>query len=98
MYYHFPDCYAKQGMDYLNRNPYVPYISGRKSSLAPDDRRKRFLLVRRFNALVQRRNKDNGFPDKELTSAIITNQMIDLAMEMIPLGGVPQSWMAKIGG
>ncbi len=96
LYYHFPDCYSKQGMDYLNRNPYVPKI-GRKNKPASEDRRKRFLLIRRFNELHQRKSRivDN-YPDSLLVEVELTKRMVDVMLEVAILGGVPKSWSEKL--
>ena len=99
IYFHFPNCYSAQGMDYLNHNPYVPHSRGRRAKLAPDDGRKRFLLVRKFNELVQRRRGNKlKYPDNAMMDAVLAIRMLDVAKEMIPLGGVPKNWLEKIGG
>ena len=96
-YYHFPECYAKQGLDYLNRNPYVPHARGRKTKLPEADRRKRFLLVRKFNELVQRRNNIKlPYPDSLAMEAQLTKRMVDTMLEITTVGGVPKSWVKKV--
>ena len=96
LYYH-PQCWVDQGLDYLNRNPYVPHVRGRKATLSKEDRRKRFLLVRRFNALVQRKGKIKApYPDHLLIEERITKQMLDIIMDVTNLGGVPKSWVEKL--
>lgn len=98
--YH-PQCWVEQGLDYLSRNPYVPPIKGkrgRKSLLCEEDRRKRFLLVRRFHALEQRRkNIKATFPDNLLIEERLTKQMVDIMLDVALLGGIPKSWAERIG-
>jgi len=95
--YHFPDCYVKQGMDYLARNPYAPRVRVRKVVLSPEDARKRFLLVRKFNELVQRRGKlVDGYPESLLSEANLTRKMVEVMLEVATLGGVPKSWSQKL--
>ena len=98
-FYH-PECWIKQGLDYLSRNPFVSKQkgrSGRKTTMCEEDRRKRFLLVRRFHALYQRRNNiDMNYPDNLITEANLTQQMVDLIVEATTLGGVPKGWVEKL--
>ena len=95
--YHFPDCYVAQGKDYLDRNPYVVKVRARRNLLSPEDKRKRFLLIRRFNELVQRRNKIAvGYPDNLAVEIQLTERMVEVMMEVAVLGGVPKSWAGKI--
>ena len=98
--YH-PQCWVDQGLDYLSRNPYVPPIKGkrgRKSLLCLEDRRKRFLLVRRFHALEQRKkNIKAPYPDNLLVEERLTKQMVDIMLDVALLGGIPKSWAELIG-
>jgi len=94
-----PECWLKQGYDYLERNPYTPYIhSGRqvvKARRTEEERRQRYLITRRFHSLVQRRsNLSNG--SKPLISLRLECQMADLILEMQKLGGVPKKWVEKL--
>ena len=96
LYYH-PQCWVEQGLDYLNRNPFVPHVRGRKATLSEEDRRKRFLLVRRFHALGQRKNNIKAeFPDHLLREERLTKQMPDIILDVTNLGGVPKSWVEKL--
>ena len=97
-YYYHPQCWVEQGLDYLNRNPYVSYIRGRKCTLSKEDGRKRFLLVRRFNRLVQRKATiTQDYPESSLIEANLTKQMLDIMLDVAVLGGVPKNWLEKIG-
>ena len=90
-----PECWVKQGMDYLNKNPYVPI--NKRITLSKEDARKRFLLIRRFNALVQRKNKiKSDYPDNMLVEIRLTNQMVEIMLDVAILGGVPKTWAEKI--
>jgi len=95
-YFH-PQCWVDQGLDYLNRNPFVPHKRGRKITLSDEDRRKRFLLVRRFHALEQRKKKIKaGYPDNVLIEARLDRQMVEIMLDMAILGGIPKSWVEKL--
>ena len=94
--YH-PQCWIDQGLDYLRRNPYVPQHREKKPTLSEEDGRKRFLLIRKFNWLVQvKRNCNHNFPDSVLTNINLTQQMIDIMLEVAVIGGVPKGWAEKL--
>lgn len=96
-YSYHPQCYIDQGMDYLNRNPYVSSYKGRRPVLSEEDRRKRFLLIRKFHALDQRRrNCNHSFPDSILTDIRLTEQMVEIMLELATVGGVPEAWAEKL--
>jgi hypothetical protein len=90
-------CWMDKGNDYLDRNPYVPHRStGRKRlELTPEARQTRYLVTRRYNALLQRLRKldDGAEPIKALR---IENLMAELVLEMVPVGGVPKTWIARL--
>ena len=95
--YH-PDCWVGQGLDYLKRNPYVPVRVRDKLKLSVEDKRKRFLLVRRFHALEQRKSKVKAdYPDKLLVEVRLTKQMADIMLDVARIGGIPKSWAEKLG-
>ena len=94
--YH-PQCWIDQGLDYLERNPFVLRHRDRKSPLCEEDRRKRYLLVRRFHKAEQtRKNCNHNYPDDILTEIRLTQQMIDIMLEVVALGGVPKSWAERL--
>jgi hypothetical protein len=96
LYYH-PQCWVDQGLDYLERNPFVPHRRGRVRTLSNEDARKRFLLVRRFHALEQRkRNIKAPYPDNLLVEERLTKQMVDVMLDVANLGGAPKSWSEKL--
>lgn len=94
-YSYHPQCWIEQGLDYLNRNPYVPQHREKKPALCEEDRRKRFLLVRRFHKAEQMRQGGN-YPDNVLAEARLTQQMIDIMLEVATIGGVPKSWAERL--
>ena len=95
-YYH-PDCWVKQGLDYLDRNPYSAPGRGRKAKLSPTDTRQRYLLVRRFHALEQRRRHlTTTYPDRLLIEQHIEEQILGIVMDMSKVGGVPPTWLTKL--
>jgi len=92
-----PACWVKQGLDYLEKNPFVPHVRGRVRALSKEDSRKRYLLVRRFNEMYQRKNNIKApYPDNLPIEARLIKQMVDIMMEVAGLGGVPKSWAEKI--
>ncbi len=96
-FYYHPQCWLDQGLNYLRMNPYATKYMGRRTVLNPEDRRKRFLLVRRFNAIVQKRaNCNHSFPDHILTDIDLTQRMVDIMLEVATIGGVPKGWAEKL--
>ena len=96
-YYHFPACYSAQGLDYLSRNPYVAKHKGNVSKLSPEDRKKRYLLVRRFNELVQRKREIKlPYPNSVPLEMRLNDRMVEVMMEMASLGGIPKRWVEKL--
>lgn len=101
-YYH-PQHWLDQGLDYLAKNPYTesqPTTRGRKPlALTPEQARQRFLLVRRYHALEQRKHKiKSPYPDNVLIESRLNKQMVDIMLEMVPLGGIPKNWVEKLVG
>jgi len=93
--YH-PQCWVDQGLDYLNRNPYIPQHREKKPTLCEEDRRKRFLLVRKFHKAEQMRKNSGSYPDNLLAEVRLTEQMIGIMLEVAVLGGVPKSWAERL--
>lgn len=95
--YYQPQCWVEQGLDYLNKNPFVPHKRGRVRVLSDKDARKRYLLVRKFHALEQRRkNIKVPYPDNLLAETKLTKQMADIMLDVANLGGVPKSWAERL--
>lgn len=95
-YFH-PKCWIEQGLDYLKRNPYTPYKRGRKAEISDDQRRQRYLLLRRKAALEQRKRKlKSDFPDRVLVEARIDAQISQIMVEIAKVGGVPKSWIRDL--
>lgn len=91
-YFH-PQCWVDNGMAYLNANPYTPGIRGRRGlNLAPEDARKRHLLIRRYNTLKQR--KRLGGPGNLKLINWLSPRMDRIMEEMKNVGGIPKSWLA----
>jgi len=92
-YYH-PQCWIGQGMDYLNRNPYVPYKRSRALPLTPEQTKQRGILLRRKCSLDQRRrNLRTNLPNHDLMEAKIARQVAELMLEIAPIGGIPKRWL-----
>lgn len=91
-FYH-PDCWIKQGLDYLKLNPFVSKRQGALVQLSEEDKRTRFLLIRKFHALQQRKRIIKAeFPNKLLVESRIDKRVAEIVLEMLKVGGVPKSW------
>lgn len=89
-YYH-PQCWIDQGLDYLNRNPYVPYIRKRPSNnLTSGQKELRYKLLRRKASIDQRKR---NLVDSPLEAARLDEQISKLMVEIIPIGGIPKRWL-----
>ena len=97
-YYH-PECWLEQGLDYLRKNPYVPHtrwdLTTKKDSPLTDEQRKyRYILLRRKAALDQRlRNLKPDNPDRTLYEARIGASIANIMVEILEYGGVPKKWL-----
>lgn len=93
-YYH-PDCWVAQGLDYLKRNPYVPYVRKKKLELSPEQSKQRYSILRRKAAIDQRkRNLNVDLPDRELENAKLNTKIAELMLEIAPIGGIPKKWLS----
>ena len=91
-YFH-PQCWVEQGLDYLKRNPYVPYVR-KRSKLEPEQRKMRSILLRRKCSIEQRRRKIKpDDTDKVLKEIRLDRQVTDLMMEIAQVGGIPKTWL-----
>ena len=98
-FYMHPECYMVEGFDYLLMNPYSSGVSrrGPKSVLTPEQRRQRRLILMRRASLVQRKKKlKTVYPDRLLLEAKLDEQLVDLMVEIAPVGGVPVSWLQQL--
>lgn len=92
--YH-PECWLKQGYDYLDRNPYVPTAGRPKLKLTEEQGRERYLIIRRYHALVQRFNQLGA--EAELIKTLeLECRMSDLMLEIQKVGGVPKKWLERL--
>jgi len=93
--YH-PECWLKQGYDYLDMNPYVAPVRSRpRLELNDKDKQQRYLLTRRYHSCIQRLNRlDNG--SEPLRVLELECQMADLMLEMRKVGGVPKKWLERL--
>ena|SRR3972149_6901442 len=92
-----PQCWVEQGLDYLRKNPFVPVQKGRRrSSLTNEERRERFLITRRYHALVQRKGQLSDNIEHILVGFRLEEQMSELMLEMQRLGGVPKKWLERL--
>jgi len=89
-YYH-PACWIAQGLDYLDRNPYVPYIRKQKLELTPEQSKERYSILKRKAAIDQRKRKLNGSSAAAL--ALLDRKIAELMLEIAPIGGIPKKWL-----
>jgi hypothetical protein len=95
MYWH-PECYLKQGMDYLESIPYEPTTRspgpGRPAiDLSHTDRLKRRALIVKFSRLRDRREEVAELGLLWMLDKLDKTAWVIMA-EMKTLGGVPTSW------
>lgn len=95
-YYH-PQCWLDQGMDYLKRNPFVSTHKGAKRlDLTPEQKLERNKILRRKGAIEYRRSQiDHSLPNHKAIEAKMNIQIVDLMIEIAPLGGVPKKWLER---
>ena len=91
-YYH-PDCWVAQGLDYLKKNPYVPYIRKAKMDLTPEQSKQRYILLRRKSAIDQR---IRGLVDKPVMEARLNIMITEIMLEIAPIGGIPKKWLVPV--
>lgn len=100
-YYHVNNegqhCWELNGLDYLKRNPYVPYIRKPTSLLSREDRRTRLLILKRKARLNQEireldKSKSN-YPERLQTMEL---KLATLILEIMPYGGIPKSWAEEL--
>ena len=95
LYFH-PQCWVEQGLDYLKMNPYVPYIRSRKLELTVEEKKQRYILLRRKCSLDQRKRNLADTPDRTLTEARLNKEIAKLMLEIVKVGGIPKRWVATI--
>jgi len=91
-YYYHPDCWVSQGLDYLDRNPYVPYPGRKRVEMEPEMKSKRLKILRRKASLEQRRRNT----EDPLMLAHIETQIAGLLPEIAEAGGIPKSWLETL--
>ena len=91
-YYH-PDCWVAQGLDYLKRNPYSPYIRKVKMELTPEQAEHRYVLLRRKAAIDQRIRKLADVPNRIMVEARLKEHITEIMLEIAPIGGIPKKWL-----
>lgn len=91
-YYH-PNCWVEQGLDYLKRNPYSPYIRKPKLELTPEQSQRRYRLLRRKAALDQRINGLKDDSHRLLAEARLMEKITIIMLEIASIGGIPRKWL-----
>lgn len=96
-FYWHPQCWIKQGLDYLKEHPYYAGNRGRKKlNLTPEESKLRYKLLRKYAALRQRITKlASEYPDNVLPILRIEKQMAETAKEIKKVGGIPAKWDIK---
>ncbi len=89
-YFH-PNCWVEQALDYLARNPYVPYIRKEKLELSPEDSKQRYIILKRKGSIDQR--KRNVVDGNTMVLAQLDEQIAELMIQIAPLGGIPKRWL-----
>jgi hypothetical protein len=86
-----------QGLDYLKLNPYVS--TGKrgqpKLQLTEEDRRTRYLLLRR-KATLDIRLRDARLHGLTERVADLTAKSFDLLLQIAKVGGIPKRWAEDI--
>ena len=90
-YYH-PNCWIAQGLDYLKKNPYIPYIRKKRLELTPEQSKQRYILLNRKAAIDQRIRSLEETPDR-IAGARLNMEIAKLMVEIAPIGGIPQRWL-----
>ena len=91
-----PNCWILQGLDYLAKNPFTSARTTKLAKLSKEDKERRFVLVRQFHALGQRKQKIKAsYPDRLLIETRIDKQMVDVMLDVAKLGGIPKKWAEK---
>jgi len=93
-FYWHPQCWVKQGLDYLSLHPYSSGSRGRKQlKLGEEDAKLRYKLLRKYAALRQRVTKlATKYPDNVLPILRIETQMKETAAKINEVGGIPPKW------
>ena len=91
-YYYHPNCWVAQGLDYLERNPYVPGPGRKRVEMEPEKKAIRLKILRRKASLEQRRRNT----EDPLMLAHIETQIAGLFEEIIEVGGIPKSWLETL--
>lgn len=91
-YYH-PKCWIAQGLDYLKKNPYIPYIRKKKLELTPEQSKQRYIILRRKAAIDQRKRRLEGSPNRIAGEASLDGKIAELMVEIAPIGGIPKKWL-----
>ncbi len=94
-HYHI-DCFAAQAKDYLEHNPATPSNPNgrpRVPGLTDEQREKRAKLLNKASSLQQQKRKLKvPYPERWAYEANINVKISQVAVELIPLGGVPKGW------
>ena len=94
-YYH-PQCWIDQGIDYLKRNPYVPYLRKPKMELSEEQSKRRYQLLRQKAAIEQRIRKLGDTPNI-LAEARLREKITNIMLEIAEIGGIPKKWLTQEG-
>ncbi len=93
-YYH-PNCWVEQGLDYLKKNPYVPYLRKKKLELTLEESKQRYVILKRKSAIDQRKRKLEDMPGSAIALVILDQKITELMLEIAPIGGIPKRWLTN---
>jgi len=91
-YYH-PQCWVEQGLDYLKRNPYVPYQRKKKLELTREQSKQRYSLLKSKASIDQRKRNLANEPNNEVAMVALNIKIAGLMIEIAPIGGIPKKWL-----
>ncbi len=94
-YYWHPLCWVDEGLSYLQKHPYNQGLrGGQPLNLDYETKKKRLSVLRRHAKYTQkiRESMETGNLDRIIRLAL---SMEKLKEEILPLGGIPKSWIPQ---
>jgi len=98
LYWH-PHCWVNEGLAYLETHPYQPANKGRPPlALSETAKNERLKLLRARARTMQfiRQRLDGGASWTDPAVIRLVEKLISLCDQIIPLGGMPKSWLKPI--
>ena len=92
MFYWHPECWLNQAYAYLEQHPFIPKRGRAKLVLDKDAKTKRLKLLRERARLIYRLKDIMLYGNNSDIEERILSRLLELVVEIEPLGGVPKSW------